>query len=379
MVEKSIDMVEKNRIGDKMNINRVIYSFINDKYGLLYSTELLLSIILLVFIIGTIANLSDGLNEKILSEEELSALEDVAVTSSDYLLNNPGNPENWERDEGLANGMVSTNIIPGLAIKKKEVANGEFYDESANDEMIMSNTISYNKLMKIKNNYDELVDGNLFNGSFESSMAVYPLNCKIGPILMGHDFGNVNDNVNDNDIAVVNRTVKCDFYSNFVVYNFNDFELEGKDYIKESYCNHDTNPNLESHSNDGRSLWLCKNFRVYRKSLEDYNYYLISDESVKNSNSLWILESLNRTNDNKQRLNKEVIDLNPFFSEDLSNSSNEIYSIHFNVLKNDIDDFKTVLVAFPKNMTEDLIARNELKYDYFKVQEINFVLKIAYK
>ena len=362
-----------------MNINRVIYSFINDKYGLLYSTELLLSIILLVFIIGTIANLSDGLNEKILSEEELSALEDVAVTSSDYLLNNPGNPENWERDEGLANGMVSTNIIPGLAIKKKEVANGEFYDESANDEMIMSNTISYNKLMKIKNNYDELVDGNLFNGSFESSMAVYPLNCKIGPILMGHDFGNVNDNVNDNDIAVVNRTVKCDFYSNFVVYNFNDFELEGKDHIKESYCNHDTNPNLESHSNDGRSLWLCKNFRVYRKSLEDYNYYLISDESVKNSNSLWILESLNRTNDNKQRLNKEVIDLNPFFSEDLSNSSNEIYSIHFNVLKNDIDDFKTVLVAFPKNMTEDLIARNELKYDYFKVQEINFVLKIAYK
>ena len=45
-----------------------------DEYGLLYSTELLLSIIMLVFIIGTIANLSDGLNEKILSEEEFRTL-----------------------------------------------------------------------------------------------------------------------------------------------------------------------------------------------------------------------------------------------------------------------------------------------------------------
>ena len=351
---------------------------IKDQFGLLYSSELLLSIIVLIFIIGVVANLSDGLNERILSEEEFSSLETIALESSDYLLNNPGNPENWEEDDGLNNGIVSKNIIPGLAIKNKNIENGEFHSESASDEMIMSNAISYNKLIKIRNNYNSLVDENLFNDSIYSSMAVYPLNSKIRPIIMGYDFDRENDNVNDNNIVTVNRTVKCDFHSKFVVYNFKDIELFGEN-LDDGICNHDSNPNLTNHEKDGRSFWLCKNFRVYRESLDEYNYYLISDESVKNSGTYWILESLNRTNENKERLNQEVIDLNPFLMEDMENSTGEIYSIHFNVLKNGIDDFKTVLVAIPKNMTDEFISNDELNYDYFRVQDVNFVLKAGYK
>lgn len=207
-------------------------------------------------------------------------------------------------------------------------------------------------------------------------MAVYPLNSEIGPLLMGDEF---DDEADDNNIAVVNRTVKCDFYSGFVVYDFNDFELSGDNYYRDEICNHDSDSKLENHSNDERSFWLCKNFRVYKKSLEEYNYYLISDETIKNSNSYWILESLNRPNEDKQRMNDELVDLNPFFSADLENSSDEIYSIHFNIEKNHINDFKTVLVAIPKNMTDGLISNNELRYDYFKVQDVNFLLKIAYK
>lgn len=352
-----------------------IRHLIKDQYGLLHSTELLLSIMLLLFIIAAIANLSDSLNEKILSEEEFNTLETIAIESSDYLLNNPGNPENWEDDDGLNNGIVSNNIIPGLAVKKKKVENGEFYSESESDEMIMSNSISYNKLMKVKNYYDELIGSNLLNGSYQSSMAIYPLNSKIRPLVMG----NLDDNVNDDDIAVVNRTVKCDYYSSFVLYDFNDFELIGDEFIEDEICNHDTNPNLTNHTDDEKSLWLCKNFRIYKKSLEDYNYYLISDESIKSSNSYWILESLNRTNDNGQRLDQEIIDLNSFFNNDLENSSEDIYSIHFNVPKNHINDFKTVLVAIPKNMTNDMISNDQLKYDYFKVQDVDFVMKMSYK
>ena len=351
---------------------------IKDQYGLMYSSELLLSIIVLIFIIGIIANLSDCLNERMLTEEELSSLEAIAIESSDYLLNNPGNPENWEEDERLNNGIVSKNIIPGLAIKNKNVENGEFFDESSSDEMIMSNTISYNKLMKIKNNYNSLVNGNMYNDSVKSSMVIYPLNSKIRPIKMGNDFNYEDDNVNDNDIVIVNRTVKCDFYSNFVVYDFNDFELFGESF-DDGLCNHDSNPNLTDHVNNDKSFWLCKNFRVYKESLDEYNYYLISDECVKNTGTYWILESLNRTSENKEILNLEVIDLNPFFLEDMENSSSEIYSIHFDVPKNRINDFKTVLVAIPNNISDVLISNGELNYDYFRVQDVNFVLKIGYK
>lgn len=362
-----------------MNRNWIIAKLIMDKSGILYSTELLLSIIMLVFIIGIMANLSDGLNERMLSEEEFSSLENIAVESSDYLLNNPGSPDNWERDEGLGNGIASSRIIPGLAIKNRQMENGKFYGESNGDEKIMSNAISYNKLVKIKNNYNSLVNENLFNGSVKSSMAIYPLNSEIRPVIMGYDFGEDDDNVNDNDIAVVRRTVKCDFHSSYVLYDFNDFEIPSEDYRKEEYCNHDSHPSLENHENDGNSFWLCKSFRVYRKSLDEWDYYLLSDESVKDSGAYWILESLNRTNDNRERLDQEAIDLNPFLTHDLENSSEELYSIHFNIPKNRIDDFKTVLVAVPKNMTHYLIAEDELRYDYFKVQDVNFVFKAAYR
>ena len=63
-------------------------------------------------------------------------------------MTNPGNPENWEYDNELDNEIVSHNIIPGLAVKKKKMDNGEFYSESESDEMIMSNSISYYKLIK---------------------------------------------------------------------------------------------------------------------------------------------------------------------------------------------------------------------------------------
>ena len=363
------------------NGNRRNNSLSKDQCGLLYSTELLLSIILLIFIIGIIVNLSDGLNEKLLSEEEFSPLESIAVETSTYLLNNPGNPENWEDDNGLDNGIASSRIIPGLAIKKKDIENGQFYSESTNDEKVIANAISYRKLIKARDNYGLLINKNLLNNSFKSSMAIYPINSEIRPVVMGDDLDDEAsyDNVNDNDIAVVKRMVKCDFYSSFVVYSFNDLEVFGDDFERDSICNHDTNPNLENHSNDISSYWLCKNFRVYKKSLEDYNYYLISDECVKNGNFYWILESLNRPNDNKERLNREVIDLNSFLSEDLENSSNEIYAIHFNIDKSHVNDFKTVLVAIPKNMTNDLVSNDELKYNYFKAQDVNFVLKMAYK
>ncbi|AMK16180.1 hypothetical protein [Methanobrevibacter olleyae] len=375
--KKNIDLT----IGDSVREKKIIEDLIKDKSGLLYSTELLISIILLVFILGIISNLSDDLNEKVLSEEEFSSLEDISIKTCDYLLNNPGNPENWEENENLNNGIVSSNIIPGLAIKNKKIENNQFYSKSSNDEKVITNTISYNKLIKIKNNYNQLITTNLFNNSFKSSIAIYPLNNKIRPITMGYGFDNNfgDENNEEGNIIVVNRTVKCDFYSNFVVYNFNDYELFRDDYKRDEICNHDTNPNLTNHTSDIRTFWLCKNFRVYKKSLEEYDFYLLSDESIKNSNSYWILESLNRTNNNKERLNQEIIDLNPFFREDLENSSNEIYSIHFNTPKNNINDFKTVLVAIPKNMTNNLIANDELKYDYFKSQEVNFLLKMRYK
>ena len=127
--------------GDRMK--KIAKQILKDKYGQIYSIELLLSIILLLVIVSTMLHINDMMNEKILSQEESSALEDMAIESADYLLNNPGNPEDWEDDKGLKKGIVSRNIIPGLAIKDKYVENGFFRDESSESEEVILNTISY--------------------------------------------------------------------------------------------------------------------------------------------------------------------------------------------------------------------------------------------
>ena len=182
--------------------------FEKDNYGLVYSTELLLSIIILFVIIAMVINLSGVLNEKTLSVEELSNLEKISVESSELLLNNPGVPEDWEN---IIEDDASKNIIPGLALKTKNVRNGEFRDESAESEELVPNIISYSKLLKLSSCYDDLIN----------------LNPKLDSIVMGDDLSRTGK-----DVIVINRTVKCDYLSGFVIYSFNDFELEGENYVK---------------------------------------------------------------------------------------------------------------------------------------------------
>lgn len=43
------------------------------------------------------------------------------------------------------------------------------------------------------------------------------------------------------------------------------------------------------------------------------------------------------------------------------------------------DEFKSALVAVPTNMSEDLKNRNQLDYEYFTIQDVNFVMKTSYK
>ena len=330
--------------------------FEKDNYGLVYSTELLLSIIILFVIIAMVINLSGVLNEKTLSVEELSNLEKISVESSELLLNNPGVPEDWEN---IIEDDASKNIIPGLALKTKNVRNGEFRDESAESEELVPNIISYK---------------NLFNNSYKSSIAVYPLNPKLDSIVMGDDLSRTGK-----DVIVINRTVKCDYLSGFVIYSFNDFELEGENYVKTESCNHDNVWNLTSHECDNNDFWLCRSFRIYKKSLENYDFYLLSPDMIKTADVYYTIENLNKASDKVYRLDDEVLELDDFFLNDLENASSSIYTIHFKVPKRSADEFKSALVAVPTNMSEDLKNRNQLDYEYFTIQDVNFVMKTSYK
>lgn len=346
-----------------------------DNKGQIFSTDLLIGIILLIFIIGTIANITEKSHEKLIDKVALTNLEEQSIEAMDYLIKNPGNPEDWENNIELNNGIVNNDIIPGLAIKNKNIKNGQFEDESNSPYKITINTISYEKIIKIQTFYKKLIDENLFNNSLKSSIAIYPVNSKIQPIICGDNLDN-----EDSNVVNVERLVKCNFLRNLVIYDFNDLELQGRNYTRDNFCNHDNIVGIGNHSNNQKSIWLCKNFRIYKNSLEDYNYYLISSDSINNFNCYWLIENLNKTTDRSEKLNKEIIDLNPLFEEDLKNTYETIYSIHFKIPKTNANEFNSCLVAIPNNLTEnEIINENTLKYDYFKNQDVRISLKTSYK
>ena len=227
--------------------------------------------------------------------------------------------------------------------------------------------------MKINSYYDELINQNLFKSSIKSSISIYPIDSDIEAIVCGDDLKE------ENNVISVERYVKCNFFKKFVIYDFNDLKLKGRDYERDVYCNHDNVGELESHSNTQKSIWLCKSFRIYKNTLENYDYYLISSDKIKDFNCYWTIESLNKANNKTKKLQENLIYLNTFFQEDLESEYDNIYSIHFKIPKTNVDDFNSCLVAIPKNLTDSgLIDDNKLKYDYFQIQDVKFVLRTCY-
>lgn len=228
--------------------------------------------------------------------------------------------------------------------------------------------------MKINSYYEKLIGENLFNNNLKSSIIINPINCEIEPIICGDDLDN-----EENNVISVERYVKCDFFKKFVIFDFNDLKLQGRNYTREVFCNHDNIDELESHTNTQKSIWLCKSFRIYNSSLENYDYYLISSNQINNFNCYWTIESLNKTNNKTEKLNQELIYLNPFFQEDLEKQYDNIYSIHFKIPKTNVNEFNSCLVAIPKNLTDSgLIDDNKLIYDYFQTQDVKFELRTCY-
>ena len=107
--------------------------------------ELGLILVIILFITGIVLSFTEMANEKIVKQEEMEHVETLIERTADNLINTPGNPDDWEK---YAKGT------PGLAIINEE-------------DTIIPNSISYFKLIALKNNYNKLVDEKLFNSKIK--------------------------------------------------------------------------------------------------------------------------------------------------------------------------------------------------------------------
>lgn len=219
------------------------------------------------------------------------------------------------------NWFESGKGTPGLAIVNE---GGE----------IVPNSISYSKFIALSKNYERLVNERLFNSKIKTSMEIIPQKSTISSVKIGSAG-------NGNNVFGVNRLVKCDFYKRYVI---KDFENEGK-------CNHDHDPT--SHS--------CNYFKIFKGNVKKSDYYLLVDDNAK-----YIVDTTRIVKEKYWQQAPKVIDLNNEIS--FYDDESAVVFIHFNK-----PHAKALLVSVPKSFD-----KSKLKYDYFRTNECQFVLKAWY-
>ncbi|WP_407413324.1 hypothetical protein [Methanobrevibacter sp.] len=277
--------------------------------------EIGIILIILLMIIGAVLTFSEDMTGKVTKTQETQHFEILSSEVVDNLINNPGNPENWEEYE---------KGTPGLAIINE---NGE----------VMPNSVSYLKFMVLGKNYKKLVFDKLFNLKLKSSMELSPLKSSISSVKIGED-------TSSNNIYTVNRLVKCDFFKKYVI---KDFQNPGK-------CNHNHNQEMNG----------CNYFKIFKGNLKNSDYYLIIEDN----------EDLNYFIDTTQDKGEEdwiapyskTIYLNDKI--DFHKDTSEIVFIHIDKIHP-----KAVIVSIPKNFD-----KNYLNYDYFTINECKFILKAGF-
>ena len=131
--------------------------------------EIGIVLIVIVMIFGVVLTSMENATEKVITVQEINNMEKMASEVIDNLINNPGVPDNWnEYGKGT----------PGLAI--------------VNDGgQVISNSVSYAKLVALGENYDELIYENQFNSKIKTSLELIPQKSSVSSVKIGeYDAGN---------------------------------------------------------------------------------------------------------------------------------------------------------------------------------------------
>lgn len=276
--------------------------------------EISVILIILLMVTGIVLSLNEISTEKIVKQTENEHIQTLLEESVDNLINNPGNPPNWE---------VNKKGTPGLAIVNEE-------------GQVIPNSVSYTKLLVMGSDYNKFVTKVLFNSKIKTSIELIPQESGISSVKIGN--GEPSNNIHS-----VNRMVKCDFFKKYVL---KDFQNDGK-------CNHNHDQN--SHS--------CDYFKVFKGNLRAFDYYLLVDEEEKNDLNYYMGSTRLVKDKSWETIRSGEIYLNDKIN--FYDDSNAIVFIHF-----DKPDAKALLVQIPKRFDEE-----HLNYDYFRTNDCELILK----
>lgn len=327
--------------------------------GFVFSTDLLLSLIIITVIIGISADAMDFGNALVGDYSSRAALERCTLEAADILIETPGSPYNWEKMS------ISSGISPGLAISYN------YTNESS------SNILSWEKIVSLGKKYSLLVDNKIFSKNIKSSIIIYPFDRRIDPLVLKNDAGSILSS----EVFLVNRTVQCNFFSNYTVISINwhqnnctnlsnNFLQEASDICPHDESNSDLN-HMYPQENEYSNYWVCKHFTTSIAELEKTDYYLITEPApIPIESVYWVIDTVDNISNENNSFTSSPIKLNGQIKDLIGNKNNTTIWIHFLGPEKKFSPFKIFLVGVPKNTEYKYI-----KAEYFQLQKCSFVLK----
>jgi len=319
--------------------------FKKDKKAQIFSLDVLLALIVITVILGISADAMDMVSYKAQDYSSRLSLERITADAADTLIKSSGSPDKWEEYK------IKGDTVPGLA--KKEV------------DQAVPNTLSFVKILKLKDNYAPLMYGGLLPYCINSSMVIYPVDNSLSPIIVMN--GTVPESASE--VAVANRTVLCEFMHISAVIKIG----RHKDQQVSEEC--EVCPHADHNQNNlktGDSGWTCHHFNVTEGDLNSTDFYVVTDPAYVADSARWGIDRADVPWDCNEKFSSGPILVNDKIVGVMGNDTKAV--LWFHVLNGDSrDSFDSYVVGVPRGMPLD-----DVKLSYLGPQPCFFVLKVWY-
>lgn len=320
--------------------------FKKDNKAQIFSLDVLLALIIIVVILGISADAMDMVSYKAQDYSSRLSLERITADAADTLIKSSGSPDKWEEYR------ISGSTVPGLA--KKEA------------NQTVPNTLSFLKILKLKDNYAPLMYGGLLPYCVDSSMVIYPIDLSLSPIIV------MNDTVPESasEVAVANRTVLCEFMHISAVVKIGRHKDQhglGEQEIEGEVC-----PQTGHNSKTGDRGWTCHHFNVTGGDLNSTDFYVVTDPAYVVDSARWGIDRADAPGDCNEKFNSGPVLVNDKIWNVMGNNTKAV--LWFHVLEGDSrDSFDSYVIGVPRGTPLD-----DVKLSYLGPQPCFFVLKVWY-
>lgn len=311
--------------------------------GQIFSIDTLFALILITIVIGMSADALDIVNFKISDYSAGKSLDRIAIDAADILIDTPGS-QDWEKSN-------STQFVtPGLA-------------QDNNGSKNTTKVLSFAKIAQLKTRYPELM-GNVLPRGGNSSLTIYPMNSTLKPL----EVGNGTPAPDVTEVAVVNRSV---------LVNFRDFRILASmgGYSSSEICPHNNYKEVSGHGkpdSNSTPCWNCKPFKITQKDLNITEFYILTDPSALEDNSVrWVLDRPDNINEKEETFPAQPILVNEKIYTLMDGDEEAVLWLHVLASNESFKSFNIYMVGVPKGTPPE-----EVRIEYLHPYPCSFILKI---